>query len=243
MGSELELYAMRPVAVGFMKKAVTESKERGRQVSRLEESIKSLEEEKRKIEAFKRELPLCMLIEELKREIDRFRAEGFRRVFLEFMPIKGKINESSSDFRDKKNWTSSIFALNGFLWFRLQKSVCDSRNGGDASLPVLELYSSKAEDESAAVLSDLSLCSTAITHGFVTPAINNHPVSCRKCTKESLEASPVAAPGTHCGLHSQQKQPRKMRRCWSQDLHRRFVRLRGAHGETHVEPFDSIVDS
>ncbi|XP_042452334.1 uncharacterized protein LOC122036970 isoform X3 [Zingiber officinale] len=111
-----------------------------------------------------------------------------------------------------------------------EKSVCDSRNGGDASLPVLELYSSKAEDESAAVLSDLSLCSTAITHGFVTPAINNHPVSCRKCTKESLEASLVAAPGTQCGLHSQQKQPRKMRRCWSQDLHRRFVLLRGAHG-------------
>ncbi|KAG6466859.1 hypothetical protein ZIOFF_075343 [Zingiber officinale] len=208
MGSELELYAMRPVAVGFVKKAVTESKERGRQVSRLEESIKSLEEEKRKIEAFKRELPLCIrlvcegVIEELKREIDRFRAEGFGR-----------------------------------------KSVCDSRNGGDASLPVLELYSSKAEDESAAVLSDLSLCSTAITHGFVTPAINNHPVSCRKCTKESLEASLVAAPGTQCGLHSQQKQPRKMRRCWSQDLHRRFVLLRGAHGETHVESFDLIVDS
>ncbi|XP_042452332.1 uncharacterized protein LOC122036970 isoform X1 [Zingiber officinale] len=116
-----------------------------------------------------------------------------------------------------------------------EKSVCDSRNGGDASLPVLELYSSKAEDESAAVLSDLSLCSTAITHGFVTPAINNHPVSCRKCTKESLEASLVAAPGTQCGLHSQQKQPRKMRRCWSQDLHRRFVLLRGAHGKTSVE--------
>ncbi|KAG6502468.1 hypothetical protein ZIOFF_034747 [Zingiber officinale] len=244
MGSELELYAMRPVAVGFVKKAVTESKERGRQVSRLEESIKSLEEEKRKIEAFKRELPLCIrlvcegrsdappfLIEELKREIDRFRAEGFGRVFLEFMPIKGKINESSSDFRDKKNWTSSFQ-----LW--ICEEICDSRNGGDASLPVFELYSSKAEDESAAVLSDLSLCSTAITHGFVTPAINNHLVSCRKCTKESPEASLVAAPGTHCGLHSQQKQPRKMRRCWSQDLHRRFVLLRGAHG---VDSFMTVL--
>lgn len=60
MGSELELCAMRAVAVGFVKKAVTESRERGRQAARLEESIKSLEEEKRKIEAFKRELPLCM---------------------------------------------------------------------------------------------------------------------------------------------------------------------------------------
>ncbi|KAG6494990.1 hypothetical protein ZIOFF_042780 [Zingiber officinale] len=74
-----------------------------------------------------------------------------------------------------------------------QKSVCDSRNGGDASLLVLELYSSKAEDETAAVLSDLSLFCTAITHGFVSPAINNHPVSCHKCTKESPEASLVAA--------------------------------------------------
>ncbi|XP_042452333.1 myb family transcription factor EFM-like isoform X2 [Zingiber officinale] len=127
MGSELELYAMRPVAVGFVKKAVTESKERGRQVSRLEESIKSLEEEKRKIEAFKRELPLCIrlvcegVIEELKREIDRFRAEGFGRVFLEFMPIKGKINESTSDFKDKKNWTSSFQ-----LWIREESK--DTKN-------------------------------------------------------------------------------------------------------------------
>ncbi|KAG6494988.1 transcription factor HHO3-like [Zingiber officinale] len=113
MRSELTLYPMRAVAVGFVKKAVTESRARGRQVSRLEESIKSLEEEKRKIEVFKRELPLCMrlvyeVMGELKREIDRFRAEGFGRVFQEFTPIKGKINESSSDFRDKKNWTSSF---------------------------------------------------------------------------------------------------------------------------------------
>ncbi|KAG6498969.1 hypothetical protein ZIOFF_038723 [Zingiber officinale] len=104
MGSELELYAMPAVAVGFVKKAMSESREKGRQVSRLEESIKSLEEEKRKIEAYKHELSLS-------------------------------------------------------LCMRL-KSVCDSRNGGDASLPVLELYSSKAEDETAAVLSDLSLCCT-----------------------------------------------------------------------------------
>ncbi|KAG6495003.1 hypothetical protein ZIOFF_042793 [Zingiber officinale] len=180
MGSELELHAMRAVAVGFVKKAMTESRERGRQVSRLEESIKSLEEEKRKIEAFKRELPLCMLffclgisiavIEELKREIDRFHAKGFGRMFQEFMPIKGKINESSSDFRDKKNWTSSFQ-----LW--ICEEICDSWNGGDAPLPVLELYSSKAEDETAAVFSDLSLCCTAIAHGFVTPAINNHPAA------------------------------------------------------------------
>ncbi|XP_042400178.1 uncharacterized protein LOC121989943 [Zingiber officinale] len=130
---------------------------------------------------------VCEVIEELKREIDLFRAEGFGRVFQEFTPIKGKINESSSDFRDKKNWTSS------FQLRICEKSVCDSRNGGDASLLVLELYSSKAEDETAAVLSDLSLFCTAITHGFVSPAINNHPVSCHKCTKESPEASLVAA--------------------------------------------------
>lgn len=225
------------------------------------------------------------VIEELKREIDRCRAEGFGRVFQEFMPIKGKINENSSDFRDKKNWTSSFqlwiceeskddqkhdkmnfkevgnteffvicvgkklslcsflggsLFLNGFLWFRLQKSVCDSRNGGDLSLPVLELYSSKEEDESAAVSSDLSLCSTAITHGFLTPVVKNHPVNCHKCTKESPEASPAAALGTHFGLHPQQKQqPRKVRRCWSQELHRQFVlateELGGAHGKNSVE--------
>ncbi|RWW21578.1 hypothetical protein GW17_00014261 [Ensete ventricosum] len=59
MGLELTLCAMRTVG-GFLKEASAIESGDGGRAARLEESIRSLEEEKRKIEAFKRELPLCM---------------------------------------------------------------------------------------------------------------------------------------------------------------------------------------
>lgn len=60
MGLELELCAMRTTVCGFVKEASAIESVGGGRATRLEASIKSLEEEKRKIEAFRRELPLCM---------------------------------------------------------------------------------------------------------------------------------------------------------------------------------------
>ncbi|WOL07813.1 hypothetical protein Cni_G16562 [Canna indica] len=117
MGLELKLCAMRTVG-GFLKEAsATESGDSGR-AARLEESIRSLEEEKRKIEAFKRELPLCMhllcdVIEGLNKEIDRCRGEKSGRVFEEFIPIKSIVAggggvKAETDCEDKMNWMSSV---------------------------------------------------------------------------------------------------------------------------------------
>lgn len=58
IGPELKFCAMRTVG-GFLKQAAA-AVDGG--VAKLEESVKSLEEERTKIEAFKRELPLCMLL-------------------------------------------------------------------------------------------------------------------------------------------------------------------------------------
>uniref|UniRef100_A0A5B7C5K9 HHO5-like N-terminal domain-containing protein n=1 Tax=Davidia involucrata TaxID=16924 RepID=A0A5B7C5K9_DAVIN len=76
-----------------------------------------LEDEMRKIDGFKRELPLCMLllndaIMRLKEEKMQCRESEVRPVMEEFIPSKGNSDEDegakmSSDFSDKKNWMSS----------------------------------------------------------------------------------------------------------------------------------------
>ncbi|KAG6498987.1 hypothetical protein ZIOFF_038743 [Zingiber officinale] len=160
MGSELELYAMPAVAVGFVKKAMSESREKGRQVWRLEESIKSLEEEKRKIEAYKHELSLSL-------------------------------SACVSSARVGPMLLPSVLPSFDFARILL---VCDSRNGGDASLPVLELYSSKAEDETAAVLSDLSLCCTGSLMALgVRPSITIQLVAISAADEEVLVSGSASA--------------------------------------------------
>ncbi|RZS16372.1 hypothetical protein BHM03_00048370 [Ensete ventricosum] len=139
MGLELTLCAMRTVG-GFLKEASAIESGDGGRAARLEESIRSLEEEKRKIEAFKRELPLCMhllgegssdasyfLIEGLNKEIERCRCERFGRAFEEFVPVKSKVEEDGgikeeTEYKDKRNWMSSAQ-----LW-----SVNCSQNNNDS---------------------------------------------------------------------------------------------------------------
>lgn len=60
-GLDFKLCAMRTVG-GFLKEAAAAVQSSDGGVAKLENSVRSLEEERRKIEAFKRELPLCMLL-------------------------------------------------------------------------------------------------------------------------------------------------------------------------------------
>lgn len=98
--------------------------------------------------------------------------------------------------------------------------------------------SSKEEEKPPPALPDLSLQSPAIenTPGLVTCAAEDHPVGgCgSKAVDEASESSPATAT-THLNMQPQQQPPRKARRCWSQELHRRFVlaiqQLGGAQGE------------
>lgn len=132
MGSEvglaLQLCAMRTVG-GFVKDAATESAGRA---ARLVESIKILEEEKRKIEAFQRELPLCMhllgegpldasfslsfhwirflavlripvaVIDGLKKETERCGGGCFGRVLRELLPVESRVEEDGEVKVDDK---------------------------------------------------------------------------------------------------------------------------------------------
>lgn len=133
------------------------------------------------------------------------------------------------------------------LWFWSQKdgdyhrrqgkenffSECKSRNGGGAfepfrGLPPFADSCKREEEKPAAVFPDQSLQS---------PAIRNHRVS--GCASRAVGNVPEMTPatvGAHVSLQSlQQQPPRKARRCWSQELHRRFMlaiqQLGGVQGE------------
>uniref|UniRef100_A0A1D1YB93 Two-component response regulator ARR18 n=1 Tax=Anthurium amnicola TaxID=1678845 RepID=A0A1D1YB93_9ARAE len=110
--------AGRSVA-GFLREAAAAGEG---MAAKLEEYVRGLEEERRKIEGFRRELPLCMailcdVIEGLEEELAKCRGSsdavtGGRPVLEEFMPMKRKFDEEEGvkqekDFRDKVNWMSS----------------------------------------------------------------------------------------------------------------------------------------
>uniref|UniRef100_A0A804IYS2 HTH myb-type domain-containing protein n=1 Tax=Musa acuminata subsp. malaccensis TaxID=214687 RepID=A0A804IYS2_MUSAM len=260
MGSEvglaLQLCAMRTVG-GFVKDAATESAGRA---ARLVESIKILEEEKRKIEAFQRELPLCMhllgeVIDGLKKETERCGGGCFGRVLQELLPVESRVEEDGEvKVDDKMNWMSSaqlwsdnygendishenhevmicgkkkeelfvIFFLLTWIfhfWSRQEGRrqgkenlflECKSPGGDGAFLPfeALSTVSASSEEKKpAAALPDRRGC------GRGPKSVGRAP-----------ESSP--APATVCGrlgFQSQHQPSRKARRCWSQELHRRFT--------------------
>ncbi|KAI4298426.1 hypothetical protein L6164_031987 [Bauhinia variegata] len=85
---------------------------------RLDDYVERLEEEMRKIDAFKRELPLCMLIMNdailvLKDESAKWRIPNSQSILEEFIPLKKECDQKEEikkekENRDKKNWMSSV---------------------------------------------------------------------------------------------------------------------------------------
>ncbi|CAD5193964.1 unnamed protein product [Musa acuminata subsp. malaccensis] len=266
MGLELELCAMRTTVCGFVKEASAIESVGGGRATRLEASIKSLEEEKRKIEAFRRELPLCMrllseVIEELRREIDRCHGESFGCIVEEFIPIKSKVGDDGgikveSDCKDKMNWMSSVQLWSdnyienndddkaiakekdGVVDRRQEEQSnleCKNRRSGAAlslfkGLPPLAARS-MTEDKPTASLPELSLQSAVIKSNpdVVTPVTVDHRGGSAKGARKSPELFRATL-----SVQSQQQPPRKERRCWSQELHRRFVLAIEQLGGTQV---------
>ncbi|NP_001394689.1 uncharacterized LOC100280246 isoform 2 [Zea mays] len=230
LGLDLRLFAAR--SAGGMAK--------GAAPAGIQSCIRSLEVERRKIEVFRRELPLCLRL--LADVIDELKEEAAKR---------GEYDDGAAtvDDGDKRKWMSTAQ-----LWVdsdaksdesdKEQQSEITSPPepkllGGGAPTPIRAAVSAVAvpqplppplfrrEDSSAS--SGLSLVS-------LSPA-----------TKAAVPISPpvVAASGTgtasarFCGttmppcgsevnnMHSQAQQQqqasRKARRCWSPELHRRFV--------------------
>ncbi|XP_057768457.1 transcription factor HHO5-like [Salvia miltiorrhiza] len=162
--------------------------------SKLDVHVHALEEELKKIEAFKRELPHCMHL--LKHAIERLKAESGREVRPEEFTVLRNDGEdgrvkASTDLTEKKNWMSSVqlctpVSRNQDFVFHLRSRFvegdefgCKFRNEGGAFLPF-----KRATAEAEVVSTDLAI------------------------PRAKLQ---------------QQEQQKKQRRCWSLELHKIFV--------------------
>ncbi|KAM7470693.1 hypothetical protein LguiA_008876 [Lonicera macranthoides] len=230
---------------------------RSERLLKLDEFVKRLEDEMRKIDVFKRELPLSILlindvITALKEESMQCRKSNMEPVLEEFIPLKktcdadekGDDSRKEMDCRDKRNWLSSVQLWNSAACpttdsshhrkqnsrVEIKKSaekekrrVMDDKKGfmpfkGYSSFHVGE---ANKEDKEGLPTEGLSL---------LTPRIKNskeelgyrglsYKTSCsRAISSSSIDDRPNLRTGTQSSQTS-----RKQRRCWSPELHRRFV--------------------
>ncbi|CAN4079622.1 unnamed protein product [Withania somnifera] len=195
-----------------------------KKLTKLNQFLVALEEELRKIEAFRRELPICMVL--LKDGIERLNAEALqykpkdeRPVMEEFIPLnKGNSDESgrvkkSNDLIDKKNWMSSVQ-----LWstpvqyeesFDLGKQghFLHHKSSGVEEKDKEKQYRLGVNNERG----DLSVC-MAVRGGEREKGPSPIDVSVKR---DNPNVCSVFLPD--------KSQERKQRRCWSPELHRRFV--------------------
>ncbi|PQQ11767.1 myb family transcription factor EFM isoform X1 [Prunus yedoensis var. nudiflora] len=213
--------------------------------SELDAYVKRLEDEMRKIEVFKRELPLCMLllkdaIERLKEKVMQCKKMEDRPVIEEFIPLKGNLDENGEgvlgkENSDKKNWMSSAqlwsTSLNVFEY-----SKHDSVSG---------LRLRNVEDDRSVPENPIEPSITEPWEGHLCHSRNNMSLVLQervlKMTRRSHRGGSVSGLAGQLKLQnkpqhqSQQQQPfRKQRRCWSPELHRRFVESLQQLGGTQV---------
>ncbi|CAD6214693.1 unnamed protein product [Miscanthus lutarioriparius] len=214
LGLDLRLFAAR--SAGGMAAAAA----KGAPAAGIESCIRSLEEERKKIEVFRRELPLCARL--LADVIDELKQEAAKR---------GGDAEAKADDGDKRKWMSTAQ-----LWVdsdaksdesdKEQRSEITSPEPkllGGAPMPIRAVAAGpplpppffRREDSSAGT--GLSLVSPA-SKAPISPVAASDNASGRFCAT-------MPPPGSGVNLHSQAQQQasRKARRCWSPELHQQFV--------------------
>lgn len=239
------------------------------QTQKLEEFLVRLEEERLKIDAFKRELPLCMqlltnAVEVSKQQLQAYRVNsGPRLVLEEFIPLKNSSSEGSEktpNLSDKATWMTSAqlwsqtsndnpnkqqslapketdIGFNVSPKFSLENK---SRNGG-AFLPFSKERNGSCPSPSLRALPELALGSPdkEMEDKKYPEAENGNGVSCVRrdgCSKigngevgkGTVSSAEVQIPATANASNTNTtaangQTHRKARRCWSPDLHRRFV--------------------
>ncbi|KAK4764572.1 hypothetical protein SAY86_025662 [Trapa natans] len=244
----------------------------------LEDFLARLEEERLKIDAFKRELPLCMqlltnAVEASRQQLQASRAnQGQKPVILEeFIPLKNSISpgteKTSSSLSDKANWMTSAqlwsqagdgakqqaavtsppkesdlgfnvspkLALenkprNGGAFLPFSRDRNSSTNPAFRALPELALAPNEKEKEDRKYsetdngISCLRRDSININNNNSTKGSSiGMVIEQGKPLASSPEGQAVTNTAVSTTGTSNTQTHRKARRCWSPDLHRRFV--------------------
>ncbi|XP_027361940.1 myb family transcription factor EFM-like [Abrus precatorius] len=224
----------------------------------LDDFISKLELELSKIQAFKRELPLCIFllndaISALKVESAKCRVLKSEPVLEEFIPLKRECDQREESEKEKeckdnkKNWMSSVQLWNTDNNYKKNACDCDkkpnfkqenkenyeeerqsvaeglfqygrNRNGGRGFM--MPFSTTKGEKEDC-VAKGLSLQ----TPGTVMKN-SREGYGSRTSSSRVVSSSPLAPP--------QPQSARKQRRCWSPELHLRFVKALEELGGSQV---------
>ncbi|KAL2533141.1 Homeodomain-like superfamily protein [Abeliophyllum distichum] len=197
---------------------------------KLEEFLACLEEERLKIDAFKRELPLCIQLltnamEASRQQLQTCRAStGQRPVLEEFIPLKNTSSEGiekAINMSDKTNWMTSVQ-----LWSQANEEITKQQSSPKESDMGFGVSPNLGLDDRQR--NDLALASS---HKEIEEnKKNSEASSCRRensarCSDSSPEKGQLKDSQTTGNNHSTAaaQAHRKARRCWSPDLHRRFV--------------------
>ncbi|XP_022751301.1 transcription factor HHO5-like [Durio zibethinus] len=256
-----------PKSISEFLKEVSKIKNGFQRLSKIRDYVKRLEDEMKKIDAFKRELPLCMLllkdgIEKLKEEEMQCKEMDDGSVTEELMlPLKRNTDENGrvnmeNDVGDKKNWMSSVQ-----LWNSNFDNVGHKKKPN--TVPELKLRSEE-EDLSE---NPIELCNNKSRGGAFVP-FKGHVdkeisgLSLMTPSSELAYCNPILKGNGSCGIGSgsslcsdqnqikfqtksqqqQQQNSRKQRRCWSPELHRRFVEALQQLGGSQVATPKQIRD-
>nr|XP_016448263.1 PREDICTED: two-component response regulator-like APRR2 [Nicotiana tabacum] len=211
------------------------------QTQNLEEFVARLEEERVKIDAFKRELPLCMQLltnamEASRQQLQSYREnQGRKPVLEEFIPLKNnnasgegdEKNISNTTDHNKANWmTSAQLWSPGSEEIKEKSTLTSFKETTDMGISKLALDNNFSSPT-------LALASTKQSIGIVEDnknleTVNNYSGKDNSILEQGKGASTInlqpdsQSTGAVTNSTSTQ-QHRKARRCWSPDLHRRFV--------------------
>ncbi|BAF30175.1 transcription factor HHO6 [Oryza sativa Japonica Group] len=238
-GVDMRMLAARTATGALARAGGGEAAAAAAAAARFEDCIRSLEAEKAKMEVFRRELPISVhliadVIEWLKDEVEKQRLLRRRQVeapaaapppemFAPPATAKRKSAASAAaegvkaeaDANDKRSWMSSAQ-----LWSCGSHTSTSTSNGGsvkkqqhkvsNAFMPLATLPAfAKSLEKADAAVPDLSLSSRV--------AMADAPACPAAPSATSSAVTDVAV------AQRQQAVQRKARRCWSPELHRRFV--------------------
>ncbi|XP_009140580.2 transcription factor HHO5 [Brassica rapa] len=208
----LSMYSLAKPLSQFLDE-VSRIKDYDSKLSEIDGYVGKLEEERRKIDVFKRELPLCMLL--LNEAIETLKEEASSSVM---MASDGKLDVGEGakvESDNKKNWMSSAQ-----LWISNPNSQLQSTN--------------EKEDRSVTHKPNQGGAFTPFNLPPPPP-----PLTLRTPPSEILMDYNHQFNKPMQSLHSQKKE---QRRRWSQDLHRKFVDALHSLGGSQVATPKQIRD-
>ncbi|CAH2045601.1 unnamed protein product [Thlaspi arvense] len=253
--SELSLDC-KPQSYSMLLKSFGDNIQSDQTTQKLEDLLSRLEQERLKIDAFKRELPLCMqllnnAVEVYKQQLEAYRANSnnnnqsvaTRPVLEEFIPLRNqpeKVNNKGN------NWmtTAQLWSQPETKPKNIDPNTDQSPKDDLASSPKLGHFDAKQRNGGGAFLpfsKEQSLPELALS----TEVKRVSPTSEHTHDHDGNDESMINSGNNNNnnnnnnsnsnGVSSTTSQSnRKARRCWSPDLHRRFVQALQMLGGSQV---------